>query len=359
MLHVVLEDDLGLPVSTSTGDAVPTVVLGSFLSAPLETLARQLFTRDLGTLGSRTCLPTLAGGRERLVRDVLRRAGWKRLVELQLRYQQALEHLTPGEALYRGLLDGMGLSPNRRGMAAVGERLSLVALETISGRHHLAASAALLGVAGFVPLSPAHAALAELPPAQANDVERLFAQLQVELQLHRVPGQIWSLNRVRPQNHPVRRLASLGSLLAQSARDGLLAALLSSPLEQPDPWRDWLSRASPAIGTTRSRQLAMNVLAPFIAAYADATGDQGLAERCARVWERLPGAADDAVARDTLRQIVGDRRFPIRLALENQGLHQIGRNGCAHLRCFECPIALLALDYEPPSEDHRVAVRDG
>jgi hypothetical protein len=28
-------------------------------------------------------------------------------------------------------------------------------------------------------------------------------------------------------------------------------------------------------------------------------------------------------------------------------LHQIGRFGCAKLRCFDCPIAALALRHEP------------
>jgi hypothetical protein len=218
--------------------------------------------------------------------------------------------------------------------------------------------AALLGAAGFLPLSPAHAELAGLVPSQSAVVERLHAEVVKASRADAVAGDVWSLNRVRPLNHPVRRLASLGSLLTRCGRDGVLVAVVAVPLDTHDPWRDWLNAARPAIGAVRARQLAVNVLAPFVAAYADVTADRELAERCASAWECLPGAVDDGVSRAALRQIVGDRRFPIRLSLENQGLHQIGRNGCAHLRCFECPIALLALEHEPASDDRLTIMRE-
>jgi hypothetical protein len=358
ILHVVLEDDLDAPVTGATGAFILTVGLEAFLTAPLEVLAQQQFTRELGSLGSRTCLPTLAGGREDLVRAVLRRAGWARMAEKRLRYQQSFERLAPAEVLYRGLLDGMGLMANRHGMAVVAERLPLAALEATCNAHPLAAAAVLLGAAGFLPLSPKHAELAGLAPAQSAEVERLHAELAATQPVTAAVGDVWSLNRVRPMNHPVRRLASLGSLVARCGRDGLLAAIVAGPFDRNDPWRDWLDSARPAIGADRARQMAVNVLAPFVAAYADAIADQELAEQCARIWDRLPGAVDDGVARGALRQIVGHQRFPIRLALENQGLHQIGRNGCAHLRCFECPIASLALEHEPAGDDRLTIVRE-
>ena len=82
-------------------------------------------------------------------------------------------------------------------------------------------------------------------------------------------------------------------------------------------------------------------------AWADTQGDAEQVDRMHAIWEQLPGAADDQIARTTLRQIVGEQRFPIRSMLENQGLHQIGREGCRELRCFECPSAALAVQHEP------------
>ena len=123
---------------------------------------------ELGTLGARVCLPTLAGGRETQVRDVLRRAGWRRLTEKQLRVAQEFERLPPAEVLYRALLDGLGLTANRAGMARVADALPLRVLERLLARHGARwRLAGLLGVGGFLPLATQHAALAQLAPRRA------------------------------------------------------------------------------------------------------------------------------------------------------------------------------------------------
>jgi hypothetical protein len=155
------------------------------------------------------------------------------------------------------------------------------------------------------------------------------------------------LNRVRPANHPVRRLASFGALLDGVAADGLLPTLLGLPLDDGRMWRAWLEGVQPAIGRSRADQICVNVLAPFLAAFAEATGDDDLADQVALVWERLPGSVDDSVAKAALTQIVGTQRFRVTLAIESQGLHEIARSGCRQLRCFECPIAALAVVHEP------------
>jgi hypothetical protein len=347
VLHVVLTTGGALPTRHATAGEIATVELAAFLPGPLETFRAAHPVAELGAIGVRTCLPTLAGGREGDVRAVLRREGWRRLAEKQLRFAQALEVLPPAEALYRGLLDGLGLSQNRAGMLAVAEQLPLAALEAIARRGGRRGTlAALLGVAGFVPLSPTFSELAELDHVDTAAIERAFHALADANDLTTLPASTWSLTRVRPGNHPVRRLASLASLVAGAAGDGLLAAFQALPVDDGRSWRTWLTASQPAIGASRAGQIEVNVLAPFLAAYAEANGDAALAERAALAWETLPGTLDDAVAKATLRQIVGERRFPIRLAIEGQGLHQIGRHGCAKLRCFECPIAQLALRYE-------------
>jgi hypothetical protein len=346
VLHIVLTDDLSAPAHGPGGRPIPTICLGDFLTMPIDDLAGSIAQRPLGSLGVETCLPTLAGGRIDLVRGVLRREGWRRLVEKQLRFAQLLELLPAGEVLYRGLLDGLGLMQNRAGMAAVAERLPLAMLE--AGRRERAGLlAVLLGTGGFLPLAPAHAALAELDGDSIVEIERAWTTLAGDLAVAPLPATVWSLNRVRPANHPVRRLATFAGLLATTGRDGLLATVLSLPLDAGAAWLGWLESVQPRIGRERAQQIVVNVLAPFLAAYAGATGDDGLAERAGQLWEVLPGAADDSVARGTLRQIVGANRVPIRLAIEAQGLHQIGRHGCRELRCFDCPIAMLALEYEP------------
>jgi hypothetical protein len=231
-------------------------------------------------------------------------------------------------------------------MAALGARLPLATLESVADGD-TGVCALLLGTGGFLPLSPAHAALAGMSGGFANRVEASYAAHAVSFHIEPLPATTWSLNRVRPTNHPVRRLASLADLVERSRSDGLLATFLALPLDAGRAWREWLGAVRPAIGRSRSDQIAVNVLAPFLAAYADVVGDEQLADRVGQLWETLPGAADDSIAKATLTQIVGDAGFRVSLAVESQGLHEIGRNGCRQLRCFECPIAALAVMHEP------------
>lgn len=346
-LHVVLENDLDGPVSGPQGRTIPTLELGSYLPGPIETFRGSTGAVDFQPVGQEVCLPTLAGGRPDLVRRALRAKGWERFIAKQLGYSQSLAVLPAGEVLYRGFLDGLGLTRNRDGMRLVGERLPHIRLEMIRVRHGAdGVLAAMLGVAGVLPLSPAHERLVEISPARVANLERQFQELSSRYGFEPLPPSVWTLNRVRPLNHPIRRLASFASLLERSGRMGLLGDLLSMTDDAAAAWTNWLGTAQPAIGATRIYQISVNVLAPFLAAYAEVMQDADLMDQAGEIWEQLPGRVEDSRARSTVRQIAGRQRFPIRLAIEEQGLHQIARFGCDELRCFECPIAALAVQYE-------------
>lgn len=324
-LHVVLHDDAAEPAHGPGGISIPTVVLEPFLVRRISQLLDELPVVDLGAIGEAACLPTLAGGRLEEIHQVLGRAGWERMHGKQLRLQQELMRFPPGEVLYRSLLDSLGLANNRAGMLEVAIRLPLTDLELAAragGRP--GAQTALLIAGGFHPDS------GDNPPP-------------------------WNLNRVRPLNHPERRLESMASLVAGCREHGLLAAFLQLPLDGGRSWDRWLAATTPQIGASRRLQIMVNSLAPFLAAYAEAAGDELLLEAAREQWESIPGKVDDDIARKTLRQITGGQRFPVRLALEVQGLHQIGRQGCANLRCFECPVARLAVMHEPLATTPRSA----
>ncbi len=347
VLHVVLEHDLPQAAGRPSGAALPTVAIGPFLHGPLDQFMPTALPLDLGDLGQRACLPTLADDRPEEIHRVLRREGWRRLAEKQLRFQQELVVRPAGEVLYRGMLDSLGLTSNRSGMERVADLLPLGLAERIASERGLAGlSAALLGVGGFLPLSPMHQGLVTEQGLDVSTVEDAWREIALEYALSSVPQSAWSLNRVRPLNHPARRLASMAWLLDVAADDGLFSYLLRLPHDHGTSWDLWLAGAHPAIGESRRRQIIVNTLSPFVAAYADVTDDQTLGEYTAEVWEQLPGVVDDDIARKTIKQIAGARRFTVRSALEIQGLHHIGRQGCAQLRCFECPIAALAVRFE-------------
>lgn len=342
VLHVVLSDDQPNSATTSAGVCPPTLVVSAFV-APVSLEDGDDTANGMPpSLGQSTCLPTLAGGQEAAVRNILRRAGWQRISARSVRYRQQMEALPAGEVLWRGLLDALGLMENREPMATLAERLPLREVERVAGNpHHCAAL--LLAAAGLPPRDAREATGIGL------DAAAWGALVQVATTAHIEPltRDAWTLHRVRPANHPARRLLSLASLLGHAPGHDLMAAFSAATHDGWQAWEQWLAAARPTIGSGRARQIMTNVLAPFGVAWADTQGDAEQVERMHAIWEQLPGAADDQIARTTLRQIVGEQRFPIRSMLENQGLHQIGREGCRELRCFECPIAALAVQHEP------------
>ena len=346
ILHVVLDDDLGEAVRASNGVRPATLTLREVVQLPgvaSDPRAQQI----VAALGSRTCLPTLGKEAPELIRAALRARGWSRLVEKQLRFSQDLQVLTAPEVLYRGVLDALGYSANRDPMVEVGRRMPLQLLERARrAEGEPGILAGLLGTAGFLPLSPVTHELCG-SPVSAHGIERCWDELSRSYAIEPISTGAWTLNRVRPANHPVARLASLASLIAGLREASLFEHFLGLPLDGGKSWERWLASARPSIGASRRQQVIVNIFAPFLAAYTEVTRDDELSERVAGDWERLPGAVSDRIARQTRRQIVGNVRFPIKLALEEQGLHEIYRNGCAELRCFECPIARLAIEREP------------
>ena len=346
ILHVVLTSDTPTPIQAGDGSPIPTFEAGAYIDEGSSALEPNE-ERIIAALGSRTCLPTLGSANPDLVRRTLRQQGWRRLTDKQRRFSQDLAVLTASETLYRGLLDALGYSNNRVGMSQLGERVPLQLLEgpgTEYSSHSLLG--VLLGAAGFLGRPET------LPGAIANDLDLSeltgdWHSFRRAYRIEPLPLSVWTLNRVRPTNHPAVRLASLASLLNGADGRPTLERFLDLDLDGGRSWDRWLATAQPTIGAGRRAQILTNIFAPFLAAYAEVMRDDALAQDVARLWEQLRGSVRDRVARSTRIQILGEARFPIRLALEEQGLHDIYRNGCSELRCFDCPIAKLAVEHEP------------
>ena len=152
--------------------------------------------------------------------------------------------------------------------------------------------------------------------------------------------------RIRPSNHPIRRLVQAAALIAGS--DLRLTTHLLGPirvgLDPTDLLIDLVNSAgAPALGSDRARAITTNVLVPFAFALASQTADVDLAESAAKVWEDLPGAESNERTRRAVRQVAGDtglRRLGARL---QQGLIHLDQSLCGPRRCYECPIAAVVV----------------
>ena len=118
----------------------------------------------------------------------------------------------PSDALYRGLMGGLGYGGNSAAMVRLAEGLPLRALErSLRGvrreDRRAALASTLLGASGLSSrdASPGGQAVA---PVVARPV---------------VAREEWKLFRVRPANHPSRRLEGMAALLDRAWDEGLAA----------------------------------------------------------------------------------------------------------------------------------------
>lgn len=355
-LHVVLDDDIGRPVQRRTGERVPTLVLATCLPGPLDSFPTLPSLRPLGAIGFDHCAPQVAATAPEHVIQVWEVAGDARMADKVARIAARFAQEPPAQTLYWLLLDALGYARNRDGMRAIGERLPYDHLDSrLAGHPHderwRRAAGLLLGVSGFLPLSPADEELAGLRPRQAREIEQAWQTAGGAWHGLALPPTTWRLHRQRPANHPLRRLLALACVLTKSD-SGLLPSLLDA-LAQPDPYRvlvTWLTRDNPYLGAERAHEIVVNVAVPFALAYGDETGREEVTAAAAALWSRLPAGRGNALVRRTVEQICGPHRLRVPTARAEQGILHLYHTGCRQLRCYECPIAHLAVSWERGSD---------
>ena len=307
ILHVVLWPARGPQAGShlEMGRRVPTATL-------FPVLAR----RPPGSQELAPALPFVAGPRDRLGR-LLDRAGDARF-RARVR---ALKRLfvapapsrarsgktgacAPEEVLYQGLMEALGYSKNREPFLTLAQGLPLSYLRrAAAGVSSLDRApvllSMLLGAAGFFesPTAP--------DPATASMEERWRAMGVSPV----VPQGGWHLFRVRPDNHPRRRLTGMALLLDRVWDQGLLSTLTGG-VRAADvaAVRGMLAVAgAPAghgrrpaayIGPGRAGEMAVNVLLPFCAAWGSSAGVPGLAEAAWALYRGWPPLPENEITRE-------------------------------------------------------------
>ncbi len=273
-LHVVLEAG-DPPCTTRDGRTLPMLVLAPLLAGSLDDFPAK--TTPIGGLGDTPCARDfLATGAADLLR-VIGRAGDARLALKAAAMEARFAALPPGEVLYAALLDALGYSANRAPMAALAAALPLQRLERavlaapISEREQTAA-ALLLGTGGFLALPY---------PSFLPTAEHLRDRWLAHGDGSSLDRAAWETARVRPANHPARRLLALAALLANGgAAAGLIATCLAPLIHYPDeprmivralrqtlrPPSRFLPDHRTPIGADRAGEIAVNAVIPQYAA---------------------------------------------------------------------------------------------
>lgn len=350
ILQVVARHSDGDPVRRSNGGQVPRIVLPDFLEQPLDAFAGESEVRPLGAIGFAACAPEVAQERPALIRDVWERAGDRRMQGKVAAIAGDLALWPPAQVLYARMLDALGFSRNRDPMGEIAARLPIDPLlirlnEVDPPQRFWHAAALLLGVGGFLPLSPRDSSIAKLEATQVGRVESIWRATGEAWHGIEVSPGSWTLARLRPAAHPVRRLLAAAAILAP-ATGGLvehLVSLTGDGLRSRRNLQEWLIGGNPYLGKDHGHELIVNVIIPFALAYGEEASQSQVSDAAAELWQQLPAGRGNSVTASTRSQICGDTPAPPRSARAEQGLIHINRQGCSQMRCFECPIAHLAL----------------
>ncbi|MDQ6834002.1 MAG: DUF2851 family protein, partial [Chloroflexota bacterium] len=350
-LHVVLDDD-GTTVRTREGRMLPTLALAPLLAGSLVDFPAGSAT--LGGLGDTPCARDfLTTGTTDLMR-VLGRAGDERLALKAAAMEARFAATPPGDVLYAAFLDALGYSANRAPMATLAAALPLHNLEQAvirspAEQREQIAAALLLGTGGFLDPPPSFV----LHGSALRDMWRAMGRSAA------LAGASWETARVRPTNHPARRLLALAALLADGgAAEGLIASCLAPLLTYPDeprliiralrhtlrPPSHLLTGDSSPVGADRAGEIAVNVVLPFALIYGLRTENELLVTAAERAWDTYPATRGNSITRAMTDQLGGPGGLRVRTGRLQQGLIALYNDRCKARMCAICPVThLMAL----------------
>lgn len=346
ILHVVARHD-GTQTRRADGGLVPVVEvsLPDIAHLPLAML-------DWDRVGGAVCAPLLARSSPATLREILHTLGDIRLSSRSAQVEAALLDVPPAEVLWRAILGGFGYSRNQYPMRRLAEQLPLAMLDDSrltqppAVRFHLTLGL-LLGVGGFLPLSPTEAHIIGLEPDEVPEVESAWQCLGSPWHAEHLSASAWDRARMRPANHPLPRLHAAAALVHNVAPAGGLVAAMQSIIRTEDPVArlcDFTRLGKmPGIGADRAIEILASEILPVLFAIGSHSQDDALTENAARLWEALPTPTATSVTKRAMSQVCGKASLRGIGARGAQGLIHLDTALCLPRRCFDCPIAAAEL----------------
>lgn len=300
VLHVVWHSDVQ-STDRQDGIRVPTVEIQHAVPGFIAASSSVLFPHP--------CIEAFrALSQDAIVRQI-EVAGWERFETRAARFEGELGELPAEQVIYGAVLEALGYASNRSTFRALADAVPIAWLRSIPMEHW---AATMLDSAGLGPPAPVR------PPAF-------------------LLGGSWRLIRIRPSNHPIRRIVAFSELL-QRAGDSLEAALEQAALfDLPVPALRRLlmvtKEGSGCLGKGRVDEIVASVVLPFVAASRGDTPELRSLFACypsppATRWTRLMLEMTEAA----------ERGFRVRTALHHQGLHHLYHSFCRSGRRLGCPV---------------------
>ncbi len=297
VLHVVL-------VPSSSGKT--TTTLESRAEAPVAAIG--VASRQAGPEAGQSTQPN-GNVSPSTIHKKLDRAGDDRFRSKADGYGMEIEAGEAEEVLYAGIMEALGYSANRRPFAELAARVPMACLRALRdqppGTRSLAIRAMLVSAAGL------------MGSFEPGDAEMFRGVLTALPRVDRI-DEPWKTSRVRPSNHPLRRIEGAAALMERALDEGLKSALAGAV--RRGTHRQVIDRltAAPYVGEGRARDIAVNVVLPFMFAWGSVTRDRELRGASLEVFRRMPGLAENEITREMKRLLPSE--VDTRGARRQQGL---------------------------------------
>ena len=211
-------------------------------------------------------------------------------------------------------MDGLGYASNRKPFRELADRVPVALLMDLRGEpastRLMAITAMLLRGAGLLAWAepPAEALLRHLPRTRG------------------MASDSWNMFRVRPANHPARRVIGAAHLVDRYVESGRVRGL-EGELRGGKARRLVQALAvRPFIGRDRACDLAVNAVLPLMYALAGMRRDAALGRLCLDLYRAFTRPADNEVTREMRRLLSsGGARVQITGARRHQGLMHLYR----------------------------------
>lgn len=348
VLHVVSVEDLS-ETRCINGRIVPTAIL-RVPDAALFAIDKRL-PHLWSELGGSVCAAELSKSKPEMIRRALHQLGDVRLRSKAVGYESEILEYGEHHVFLRALFEAFGYSQNKAPMRHLADlllRYDLINRQNLTENDGPSAwlVGVLLGMGGFLPLTPADAHAAGILPEDQYRIERAWQRSAAGFANEFVPATSWELARVRPANHPAYRIMQLATLLART--NGLVLDQLIDVIHSEQSAVVWLQEMTarpwhPGIGAGRATAIVASVLLPVLLAKSSIDEDAELEDRVMSTWATLPRTEWTQPARRALKQVTGGPTIRNLGERGHQGLLHLDRALCAPRTCSLCPIAELVI----------------
>ena len=350
VLHVAWRRDCPEAIVLQNGTIIPSVNLDVYLQNDTS--------RPSG--GKVPCSGVAVNSPEKLVM-IIDAAGTARFQEKAGYFKSQLRCQGAGQSLYQGIMTALGYARNQAPSQELARKLPLPALESElsceNGQNRL--EALLLGTAGLLPSQRPEC---EYSPFEDYDyVNKLEKVWETMNRTDVMDYRAWQFFRVRPANSPLRRIVGMSRLLQRyrenSLLHGLVALVRDVPPENGSLFLEdgliaaddgyWAGRfdfgkgypglSKCLIGQTRTADIVINILLPFVYSWGAENGETALAEKALALFDSYPGVETNTVARHMIAQF-GLRGSQVKFAKHQQGLLHLYKRWCTQGRCRECEL---------------------